>query len=1464
MAASLITKVIADISQLEKDLKRAETRWAKYEEVARKAASLTLTGGSLGGGSGGGGSTATLEAKNALRQKELELKASLKRQELETKASLEAQAQFNKGYYSSQLADQKAYHDRQTTAIKSAFAEDLELTKQAGARQKAELQNQLRVTEQLSRETQKFLAKPQTAGRARSQGTEDDLFAELQREEKKRSEAFHAPPDSFLAGRARAESLALNKEAIAEADKAEAAIVAERIARERQLQEVRAGTLKRAAQADHQREQEEKQTRAAIVADEVALEKRLEALRADTLRRASAADRQRQKEEKEADRERVKSATQADKEIAGGRRALASDLRSQIRFVTGGSGFGANQGGGPPFRPIPTGSRPEDIRALQQHLAEAESTGARLSRTLRRVGQEDLRNAEQSARFFANALKLAAGAAIIGGFAALVREGINLNREWERFRFGLGTALALTSKVVDAQGNVVSGSRAFRVFAADGEKLFRTIRAEANKTILTTEELVEVVTTNFSQAIRAGIPEKEIIGLTSRIAQVAKSLGLQGGTPQLVQEVRAILSGDIRRGATVAQVLGLTSKEVQNAREAGNLIQLLNKRLEGAKPIVDAFGKSSEAAFTTLASKGQDFLRLSLEEVFKRITGRVLNFNEALSDDKIRKFAGATGKVLSELLKPVENFLDSGRGEKLAETFVKAFKAVGDFANSAAFDNILKLFNYLVDHHVELLLVIGAFQGFRALNAVNSAVGALGRPGGLLAGTAVGQRLAGGIPGLFANTATAAGGGFLTNAAAGAALGSGGAAAAAGGGLVGLLARLGFSRVGLAAGLTTAILPTIATDIGLESFRRRQGAELSLEEQQQGLGREPGLRNRVQRNAINQDALRQVLQQIQAATLRGERVTTGTKFPVALGGDQERTLQLSFDQAKRRLAGEQELQEKLARVVKEGGDHRVSNEVGANKQILDLQRIQGVLRTAQLQGDVRRQIELETALKIAQAEVDEKGNKKFYKNERERGEEIRAARQEGARKLADLDRKAAEETGKLEAEAAQNRRRERQVELQKDLFEVRQRVFTKAITPEQGERQEIALRQKARNEDLRQLRETRDRATEIVDAYTKRRLSAAREQRKGLEEVGAFERQIARQARDLARERIDAERSVTEAIVQQARTREDVGLRRETRAQRLGIEGAIAGGELGSQIRFQAGQRFTTGGGLLATEGPQIDRHAADLTATRLIRELAASILSSGALTEVEIRKQVSEELKAKGINVTAAAINQIARQLAQTNIAAGGTALAGENLQRGREAEEIGGAPGLSLTEQNELIRLQQQQAVGNQTGALRLRDLERRRTAATTGTAVFGATHAVQERQEALAKTAEQETDARREAAKQLTELQLSLHESRVSLEKDLLGLGKQARELQPDLKAFGDILGVLKNEIGEIAKLTPAGAAAQARAAGPRQVNLTVDLKGGLGEGTITDPIVQVVLDRVLQRLQHDLKRGPVGAR
>src|SRR6266542_5311491 len=150
---------------------------------------------------------------------------------------------------------------------------------------------------------------------------------------------------------------------------AEKKAVSDLIAQERERKELRLRWEKSISDATKQRAREQQE----LAADEIARVRQLEFVRLRTEKSALAAERETSRE-RIADRAKeVQAEVRAAREGAAARRSEATALRGQIRQVVGTGG-----GAGPPFRPLPTGSRPEDIIALRQHLAEADAVGARL------------------------------------------------------------------------------------------------------------------------------------------------------------------------------------------------------------------------------------------------------------------------------------------------------------------------------------------------------------------------------------------------------------------------------------------------------------------------------------------------------------------------------------------------------------------------------------------------------------------------------------------------------------------------------------------------------------------------------------------------------------------------------------------------------------------------------------------------------------------------------------------------------------------------------------------------------------------------------------------------------------------------------------------------------------------------------------------------------------------------------
>jgi len=350
-------------------------------------------------------------------------------------------------------------------------------------------------------------------------------------------------------------------------------------------------------------------------------------------------------------------------------------------------------------------------RKVEQIFAGAGGGG--ISPAVRKAGADIRRHliqqfdeASTRARNFAKIVGGITLGGIVFGVGTLVKEAFEINKQFERYRVSLESILAITNNVVDANGKIVTGTRAFDFLGRKSAQLFQSVRKEAAQTILEFPELIQVFSENLGNAVQAGLSidknkkgEIPALQIVSRIAQLAKTQGLIGGERQLSQEVRALLTGQGLQAATVAKILGLTQKQIEQAIEQGKLQDLLNEKLKDAEPLVRKFADSFEGVVSTLKSQGQEILRKGFERTFERITVFLRQIRDQLTDEKIDEFA-----------------------DKIADFFVKLFEIGKQIAALDPLGKIKTAFEFIVRNQA---VIGGVLAGFVALKTLGPILGGL-------------------------------------------------------------------------------------------------------------------------------------------------------------------------------------------------------------------------------------------------------------------------------------------------------------------------------------------------------------------------------------------------------------------------------------------------------------------------------------------------------------------------------------------------------------------------------------------------------------------------------------------------------------------------------------------------------------------------------------------------------------------
>lgn len=402
--------------------------------------------------------------------------------------------------------------------------------------------------------------------------------------------------------------------------------------------------------------------------------------------------------------------------------------------------------------------RPQDIDQLSR------SVGQGLTGAFNKVAQA------------AQQLDLLVGVSIVGGLAAVVAEGFRLNAVMERTNITMAATLAISNDIVDVQGKLVEGPERVNFLLEGTRGLYDQIRKIAAETIVGQQELSQTVAENLALAQRAGFglgtlggkQTGRAISAIADVAQLAKALGLQGGQRQLTQEVRGLFQGERIENATIARLLGFSGSQIKalQARPGTRpgetaFVDEFERRIERARPILEAFKNSAQGIFEALISQAKLFLQVATESAFSVFLKSGRQLRDFLTDERIRENA-----------------------QKIGEGIGKLARALVEVAQSQGAQVLLSLLKFIVVNADKIIAVLAAFKGLSLLQRLSAG--------------------AGGIPGRILGT--------IGGEAAGGAIG-GAAAGAAAGGIRGRLAALGATRVG-AASLLGAVGGAGATGIG--------------------------------------------------------------------------------------------------------------------------------------------------------------------------------------------------------------------------------------------------------------------------------------------------------------------------------------------------------------------------------------------------------------------------------------------------------------------------------------------------------------------------------------------------------------------------------------------------------------------------------------------------------------------------
>jgi hypothetical protein len=358
-----------------------------------------------------------------------------------------------------------------------------------------------------------------------------------------------------------------------------------------------------------------------------------------------------------------------------------------------------------------------DIAEIKAALASIKAEFAGIGQAASKVNQgAALDSMAGSASVAATAIKgLVAGFAAlsaVGGFAAVIRQGVEFNKTLETSELGIASLIAAQSKLVDAQGKAVEGQEALAVAIGLSKQQMFQLRIAGLETAATTTQLVEAFQQAVGPGLTAGLNLDEVRKITVQIVQAAGALGVP--MAQVAQEVRAILDGSIDINARVAKSLGITNEQVKTWREQGTLVEELNKRMEA----FTIAGQRAADTFEVIKSNTQEAFESLSGEIaagyFEQIKGALKDATTGIFDTKTLGITDAFKDLIS-LLREITTLIGGGvagaiRGVvDLAKEFsgyIRENRAdLSELAQSVGF--LLSQFGQLVGAALSLVGIVG-------------------------------------------------------------------------------------------------------------------------------------------------------------------------------------------------------------------------------------------------------------------------------------------------------------------------------------------------------------------------------------------------------------------------------------------------------------------------------------------------------------------------------------------------------------------------------------------------------------------------------------------------------------------------------------------------------------------------------------------------------------------------------------
>jgi phage-related protein len=270
-----------------------------------------------------------------------------------------------------------------------------------------------------------------------------------------------------------------------------------------------------------------------------------------------------------------------------------------------------------------------------------------------------------------------AARAVAGGFASLIKGGVQFNATLETVQIGIAGLLTNIAVLTDKNGNLVEGAEKFALAQTVAADQAAKLKREAILTVATLEELSRAFQEGLAPALSAGLDVDQARKVAILVSQAAAALNISQN--QLGEELRSLLSGTATERTTrIAKAFGVSAAElnelVRGMRDGDELFKFITDRLQGTAIAAGLAAKS----FSGLTSNLRDAISVVSGEAGK---GLFDTLKQQMADIIQLFVTPIEGDILvnPEVIKALEPIFDGVRDAVLALRAAMESLTAGDF-----------------------------------------------------------------------------------------------------------------------------------------------------------------------------------------------------------------------------------------------------------------------------------------------------------------------------------------------------------------------------------------------------------------------------------------------------------------------------------------------------------------------------------------------------------------------------------------------------------------------------------------------------------------------------------------------------------------------------------------------------------------------------------------------------------------